>query len=104
MGEEPYEIEEEGGWWYEEDPDAPWMTQSTSLLPNTTIALWQFTPCVQSLAPFAFETVIDFLQASGAGRLATDGNMAIAKRDDRVQPYLPATRSATDPDGGGGMR
>jgi Ras-related GTP-binding protein C/D len=40
------EEEEEGksGWWDEEDPNAPWMTQSTRLLPNTTIALWQFTP------------------------------------------------------------
>lgn len=33
-----------GGWWDEEDPDAPWMTQSTRLMPNTTISLWQFTP------------------------------------------------------------
>jgi Ras-related GTP-binding protein C/D len=28
----------------EEDPDAPWVTQSTRLLPNTTIAYWEFTP------------------------------------------------------------
>jgi Ras-related GTP-binding protein C/D len=32
----------------EEDPDAPWVTQSTRLLPNTTIAYWEFTPCVSS--------------------------------------------------------
>lgn len=39
--------DEEGepeGWWDEEDPSAPWMTQSTRLMPNTTISLWQFTP------------------------------------------------------------
>jgi Ras-related GTP-binding protein C/D len=34
----------QAGWWDDEDPDAPWMTQSTRLMPNTTIALWQFTP------------------------------------------------------------
>ncbi len=44
--EEAYEEEEPGGWWDEEDPEAPWMTQSTRLMPNTTIALWQFTPFV----------------------------------------------------------
>lgn len=32
------------GWWEDEDPDAPWMTQATRLLPKSTIALWQFTP------------------------------------------------------------
>ncbi|WOO85721.1 Ras-related GTP-binding protein C [Vanrija pseudolonga] len=31
-------------WWDDEDTEAPWMTQATRLLPNTTIALWQFTP------------------------------------------------------------
>ncbi|RSH90467.1 hypothetical protein EHS25_001072 [Saitozyma podzolica] len=34
------------GWWDEEDPSAPWMTQSTRLMPNTTISLWQFTPYI----------------------------------------------------------
>ncbi|ORX34143.1 Gtr1/RagA G protein conserved region-domain-containing protein [Kockovaella imperatae] len=38
------EEDEPGSWWDQEDPDAPWMTQSTKLMPNTTIALWQFTP------------------------------------------------------------
>ena len=38
------EEEGKGGWWDEEDSDAPWMTQSTKLVPNTTVALWQFTP------------------------------------------------------------
>ena len=33
-----------GSWWDDEDPDKPWMTQSTRLMPNTTIAMWQFTP------------------------------------------------------------
>ncbi len=42
--EEPSENEQPGGWWDSEDPEAPWMTQSTRLMPNTTIALWQFTP------------------------------------------------------------
>jgi len=36
--------EGKSGWWDEEDSDAPWMTQSTKLMPNTTVALWQFTP------------------------------------------------------------
>ncbi|ORY24694.1 Gtr1/RagA G protein conserved region-domain-containing protein [Naematelia encephala] len=39
--EEEYEPE---GWWDEEDPEIPWMTQATRLTPNTTLALWQFTP------------------------------------------------------------
>ena len=42
--EEEWDEEGKTGWWDEEDPDAPWMTQSTRLMPNTTIALWQFTP------------------------------------------------------------
>lgn len=55
-GEEDEEDEEEEddepkGWWDDEDPDAPWMTQSTRLLPSTTLAMWQFTPCVFSLVP-----------------------------------------------------
>ncbi|WWC96678.1 hypothetical protein V866_003550 [Kwoniella sp. B9012] len=36
--------DEPKNWWDEEDPDEPWMTQSTRLMPNTTLALWQFTP------------------------------------------------------------
>lgn len=31
-------------WWEDEDPEAPWMTQATRLMPKSTIALWQFTP------------------------------------------------------------
>ncbi|BEI87150.1 hypothetical protein CcaverHIS002_0704960 [Cutaneotrichosporon cavernicola] len=31
-------------WWEEEDPEVPWMTQATRLMPKSTIALWQFTP------------------------------------------------------------
>ncbi len=31
-------------WWDDEDPEAPWMTQATRLMPKSTIALWQFTP------------------------------------------------------------
>lgn len=42
--EDGYADDGGGGWWDEEDPDAPWMTQSTKLMPNTTIAMWQFTP------------------------------------------------------------
>lgn len=34
----------ESGWWDDEDPDQPWAFQATRLLPNTTIAYWQFTP------------------------------------------------------------
>lgn len=40
------ETEEAGEWWDEEDPEKPWMSQSTKLMPNTTIALWQITPYV----------------------------------------------------------
>ncbi|ODO07596.1 hypothetical protein L198_01177 [Cryptococcus wingfieldii CBS 7118] len=45
-GDDEEEEEEEEGreWWDDEDPDAPWMTQSTRLLPSTTLAMWQFTP------------------------------------------------------------
>lgn len=31
-------------WWDREDPSQQWLTQSTRLMPNTTISLWQFTP------------------------------------------------------------
>ncbi|KAK4687307.1 Ras-related GTP-binding protein C/D, partial [Tremellales sp. Uapishka_1] len=43
-GGDDEEDEAQSGWWDEEDPEAEWMSQSTRLLPNTTIALWQFTP------------------------------------------------------------
>ncbi|OCF56691.1 hypothetical protein L486_05545 [Kwoniella mangroviensis CBS 10435] len=47
-GQEDVDEDEDGeeprNWWDEEDPDEPWMTQSTRLMPNTTLALWQFTP------------------------------------------------------------
>lgn len=33
-------------WWENEDAEAPWMTQTSRLLPNCTLALWQFTPYV----------------------------------------------------------
>ncbi|TYJ55751.1 hypothetical protein B9479_003527 [Cryptococcus floricola] len=42
--EEEEEDEEGREWWDDEDPDAPWMAQSTRLLPSTTLAMWQFTP------------------------------------------------------------
>lgn len=37
------EVSEEA-WWGDEDIEAPWVTQSTRLMPNCTLALWQFTP------------------------------------------------------------
>nr|ODN93206.1 hypothetical protein L203_00475 [Cryptococcus depauperatus CBS 7841]ODO02636.1 hypothetical protein L204_01375 [Cryptococcus depauperatus CBS 7855] len=42
--DEDEDDEGDRGWWDDEDPDAPWMTQSTRLLPNTTLAMWQFNP------------------------------------------------------------
>ncbi|KAK8865631.1 hypothetical protein IAR55_000776 [Kwoniella newhampshirensis] len=50
--------EEDGprGWWDEEDPDEPWMTQSTRLLPNTTLSLWQFTPYLALVVLLRTET------------------------------------------------
>ncbi|WVF70953.1 hypothetical protein IAT40_005748 [Kwoniella sp. CBS 6097] len=44
------------GWWDEEDVDAPWMTQSTRLMPNTTLALWQFTPFLALVVLLRTET------------------------------------------------
>ncbi|OCF31886.1 hypothetical protein I317_02932 [Kwoniella heveanensis CBS 569] len=44
------------GWWDDEDPDAPWMTQSTRLLPTTTLALWQFTPFLALVVLLRTET------------------------------------------------
>ncbi|WVQ97005.1 hypothetical protein IAU59_004115 [Kwoniella sp. CBS 9459] len=51
-------MDDEGprGWWDEEDPDAPWMTQSTRLLPNTTLAMWQFTPFLALVVLLRTET------------------------------------------------
>ncbi|WRT65957.1 uncharacterized protein IL334_002908 [Kwoniella shivajii] len=48
--------DEPGGWWDDEDPDAPWMTQSTRLMPNTTLALWQFTPYLALVVLLRTET------------------------------------------------
>ena len=48
--DDTWDTDDKRGWWDEEDPDAPWMTQSTRLMPSTTIALWQFTPSVASFA------------------------------------------------------
>ncbi|WWD18186.1 hypothetical protein CI109_102635 [Kwoniella shandongensis] len=50
------EDDEPRGWWDEEDPEEPWMTQSTRLLPNTTLALWQFTPYLALVVLLRTET------------------------------------------------
>ncbi|WWC68374.1 uncharacterized protein I206_102299 [Kwoniella pini CBS 10737] len=56
--EEDEEDEDDGprGWWDDEDPDEPWMTQSTRLMPNTTLALWQFTPYLALVVLLRTET------------------------------------------------
>lgn len=58
--DEEEEDDEPRGWWDDEDPDAPWMTQSTRLLPSTTLAMWQFTPCVFSQKPRTMTDVNDY--------------------------------------------
>ncbi|WVQ85693.1 hypothetical protein IAT38_007859 [Cryptococcus sp. DSM 104549] len=55
-GEEDGEDDEPRGWWDEEDPEAPWMAQSTKLLPNTTLAMWQFTPYLALVVLLRTET------------------------------------------------
>ncbi|WWC60579.1 uncharacterized protein I303_103153 [Kwoniella dejecticola CBS 10117] len=56
--EQEDEDDEDGprGWWDDEDPDEPWMTQSTRLMPNTTLALWQFTPYLALVVLLRTET------------------------------------------------
>jgi Ras-related GTP-binding protein C/D len=44
VSKEPADEVAEEVWWGEEDIEAPWMTQNTRLMPNCTLALWQFTP------------------------------------------------------------
>lgn len=51
--------------------------------------------------PRSANILADIPQIPGTGRPAADGDMAIAKRDDRVQPDLLAARSKADTDGGG---
>ncbi|WWC88156.1 uncharacterized protein L201_003061 [Kwoniella dendrophila CBS 6074] len=48
--------DEPRGWWDDEDPDEQWMTQSTRLMPNTTLALWQFTPYLALVVLLRTET------------------------------------------------
>ncbi|WVR05600.1 hypothetical protein IAU60_002619 [Kwoniella sp. DSM 27419] len=50
------EEEESRGWWDDEDPDAQWMTQSTRMMPNTTLAMWQFTPFLALVVLLRTET------------------------------------------------
>ncbi|WVW80431.1 hypothetical protein I302_102413 [Kwoniella bestiolae CBS 10118] len=54
--EDQEEDDEPTNWWDEEDPDEPWMTQSTRLMPNTTLALWQFTPYLALVVLLRTET------------------------------------------------